>query len=62
MSKGRMIERSINDRVAEADVRGNEWLSRAREAEAKGNQMKADECYRKGNYWLGRSNKLRGEC
>ena len=62
MSLRRKIERSKNDLVAEADVRGNEWLSKAREAEAIGNRAKADECYRKGNYWLGRSNKLRGEC
>ena len=55
-------ERTRDERIADADVRGNEWLSKAREAEVKGNQARAEECYRKGDYWLNCSNKLRGEC
>jgi hypothetical protein len=51
----------VNDRIAEADCRGNEWLAKGRAAEDTGNKTKAEECYRKGNYWLDRSNKLRGE-
>ncbi len=52
----------LREKIADADVRGNEWLRKAREAELQGYQARADECYRKGNYWLDRSNKLRGEC
>lgn len=54
--------RELAAKVADADQRGNEWLRKAREAESRGNQPYADECYRKGNYWLDRSNKLRGHC
>lgn len=48
-----------NDRIAIAAVRGNEYLWKAREAEAKGNLQKADEFYRKGMVWFIRRDKLR---
>lgn len=53
---------SVSEKIADADLRGNVWLAKARRAEDGGNQARADECYRKGNYWLDRSNKLRGQC
>jgi hypothetical protein len=57
----RIAEKNVQEKGADADYRGNEWLRKAREAEEKGNQSRADECYRKGQFWLDRSNKLRGE-
>lgn len=57
----RVTDKDLREKIADADQRGNEWLSKARDAEERGNQARADECYRKGNYWLDRSNKLRGE-
>ena len=57
-----MLPQDVRDKIADADQRGNEWLAKARAAEERGNQKRAEECYRKGNYWLDRSNKLRGEC
>lgn len=62
MSVESVSDRTKDERIADADMRGNEWLLQARRAEEKGNLTKADECFRKGNYWLDRSNKLRGEC
>lgn len=58
----KMLPQDVREKLADADQRGNEWLRKAREAEEKGNQSRADECYRKGQFWLDRSNKLRGEC
>ena len=57
-----MLPYDVTDRIADADQRGNDWLARARDAADRGDQKRAEECYRKGNYWLDRSNKLRGEC
>ena len=58
----RQTDEKLREKIADADVRGNEWLRKAKEAEAQGNKALAEECYRRGNYWLDRSNKLRGEC
>lgn len=45
-------------KAIEAEDRGNRWLADGNAAAEAGNQEKADECYRKGQYWLDRFNKL----
>lgn len=44
----------LSEKIADADQRGNEWLAKARQAKERGNEKRAEECYRKGNYWLDR--------
>ncbi|WP_139133064.1 hypothetical protein [Pandoraea sp. ISTKB] len=56
------LPKEISEKIADADLRGNQWLAKARAAEERGDNRRAEECCRKGNYWLSRSNKLRGEC
>lgn len=51
---------SLADRIADADARGGRWLADANEAADKGNHAKAEKLYAKGQFWLDRSNKLRG--
>lgn len=58
----KILDHKIREQIAEADTRGNEWLRKGLEAEAAGKKRRADECFRKGGFWLDRSNKLRGEC
>lgn len=52
--------KTISEKVADADARGSKYLADANEASEKGNQAKAEKLYAKGQYWLDRSNKLRG--
>ena len=54
------IEKSLSEKIAEADVRGGRLLADANEASERGNQAKAEKLYERGQYWLDRSNKLRG--
>lgn len=51
---------SLNERIAIADEKGNNWLAKANEAHEKGQYEKAEKLYAKGQFWLDRSNKLRG--
>jgi hypothetical protein len=53
-------KRSIADRVADADMRGSNWLARANALTAEGKYKRAARCHEKGQFWLDRSNKLRG--
>lgn len=52
--------KTLSEKIAEADARGGKFLADANEAAERGNQAKADRLYEKGQYWLDRSNKLRG--
>lgn len=52
--------KTLNEKIADADARGSKYLADANEASEKGNQAKAENLYAKGQYWLDRSNKLRG--
>lgn len=47
-------------KIANADARGNSWLARGNEHAEKGEKQKAERCFAKGQHWLDRSNKLRG--
>lgn len=48
----------LEQRIADADARGNYWLAEGNAAQETGQQKKADECYRKGQFWLDRLNAL----
>lgn len=50
--------RPLNERIADADQRGNNWLARGNEYSEAGNKKKAEECYAKGQAWMDKSNWL----
>lgn len=50
----------LNEKIAIADERGGHWLALANEAAEQGKTEKAERLYAKGQFWLDRSNKLRG--
>lgn len=52
--------KTLNERIADADERGSRYLADANEAAELGQHEKAERLYEKGQYWLDRSNKLRG--
>jgi hypothetical protein len=54
--------RSLRERIADADARGSAWLAKANELAEAGKKEQAQRCYDKGQFWLDRSNKLRGNC
>lgn len=51
---------TLAGKIAEADARGGNWLALGNEASEAGKREKAEKLYAKGQYWLDRSNKLRG--
>lgn len=53
-------QKSLSERIAEADDRGGRLLADANEAAERGNHAKAEKLYERGQYWLDLSNKLRG--
>ncbi len=53
--------KTLQEKIIEADERGGRFLAAANEASEKGNKSHAEALYAKGQYWLDRSNKLRGE-
>ena len=60
MATRKLTEAEISLKVAEADERGGRYLADANEAAERGQHEKAERLYEKGQYWLDRSNKLRG--
>jgi hypothetical protein len=42
------------------EERGNFWLAEGNEAQERGNHDKAEKCFRIGQFWLDRYNKLAG--
>ena len=53
--------KTLAERIADADTRGGQYLADANEAAEKGNSVKAEKLYDKVQFWLDRSNKLRGD-
>ncbi|RUX08048.1 MAG: hypothetical protein E5V51_00250 [Mesorhizobium sp.] len=51
---------SLSEKIADADARGGRYLADANEAAEQGKHAKAEKLYARGQYWLDRSNKLRG--
>lgn len=54
------MPKTLNEKIADADERGSRYLADANEAAECGKTGKAQTLYVKGQYWLDRSNKLRG--
>lgn len=54
------MTKTLSERIADADDKGSRWLAKANEAAEKGQHDKAEKLYEKGQFWLDRSNKLRG--
>lgn len=52
--------KALSDRIADADARGGQWLAKGNEHQERGQAEKAEACYAKGQFWLDRSNALRG--
>lgn len=52
--------KTLSEKIADADERGSRLLANANEAAEKGNSVKAEKLYERVQYWLDRSNKLRG--
>jgi hypothetical protein len=52
--------KTLQEKIAEADQHGGKWLGDANEAAERGDHEKAEKLYAKGQFWLDRSNKLRG--
>lgn len=52
--------KTLAQRIAEADEKGSRLLADANEAAEQGKTVKAQRLYERGQYWLDRSNKLRG--
>jgi hypothetical protein len=50
----------LSERIADADMRGGKYLADANEAAERGDHAKAEKLYEKCQFWLDRSNKLRG--
>lgn len=53
-------KKTLSERIADADDKGSRWLADANELAERGQTAKAEEYYEKAQYWLDRSNKLRG--
>jgi hypothetical protein len=49
-----------NDKALDAETRASQWLASANELSEKGQTEKAEEHYRKAQFWLDRYNKLAG--
>lgn len=50
--------RPFNERINDADERGNNWLAKGNEYSESGNKKKAEECYAKGQFWMDKSTRL----
>lgn len=54
------MTKTLQQKIVEAEDRGNRYLADANEAAEKGKQAKAEKLYEKGQFWLDRANKLQG--
>ena len=55
-----MAKKSLQERILEAETRGNKWLADGNEASERGDKARAEACYEKGQFWLDRYNLLTG--
>lgn len=53
-------KRSLEERIIDAETRGNNYLADANAAEERGDKVTAAKLYDKGQFWLDRYNKLAG--
>ena len=50
--------KTLQEKIIEAETRGNAWLADANAESERGNFDKAEKCYAKGQWWLDRYNRL----
>ncbi|MBV7542214.1 hypothetical protein [Acidovorax sp. sic0104] len=62
LRKSKPPAKPLNERIADADARGGAWLAKGNELAEAGDKAQAQRCYDKVQFWLDRSNKLRGNC
>lgn len=53
-------EKTLSEKIAQADMLGGSYLADANNASERGKHELAEKLYAKGQFWLDRSNKLRG--
>jgi hypothetical protein len=53
-------KKPLAERILAADLLGSRWLADGNEAADRGERERAEYCYKKGQFWLDRSNLLRG--
>lgn len=53
-------QKTISEKIADADMRGGDLLAKANEAAERGQHDKAERLYERSQYWLDRANKLLG--
>ncbi|HVZ60651.1 MAG TPA: hypothetical protein VG892_07680 [Terriglobales bacterium] len=53
-------KKTIQERIADADEIGGRYLADANDAAERGNKVLAEKLYERGQVWLDRSNRLRG--
>jgi len=58
--KSMNTKRSLQERIADADARANAWLAKINECLERGEHFKAADISSKLQFWLDRSNNLRG--
>jgi hypothetical protein len=56
----RNMVKTVKEKMLEAEERGNRYLGNANEAAERGDHVKAEKLYAKGQYWLDRYNRLAG--
>jgi hypothetical protein len=47
-------------KILEAEQRGSDWLAKGNAASERGDNAKAEKCYKKSQFWLDRYNTLVG--
>lgn len=55
-----MPKKTLNDRILDAEEKGNRALADANEAAERGAKKTAERLYERGQRWLGKANELRG--
>jgi hypothetical protein len=53
-------QKTLAERLLDAEVRASQWLADGNEARDTGLDQRADECYKKAQFWLDRLNLLSG--
>ncbi|MBO9427938.1 hypothetical protein [Sulfitobacter sp. R18_1] len=59
-SKSPDVLPTTKDKALDAEIRASQWLASANELSERGSTEKAEEHYRKAQFWLDRYNKLAG--
>ena len=55
-----VAKKPVSECIADADARGSSWLAKANDLADRRKRQQAERAYQKGQFWLDRSNRLRG--